>query len=206
MPYESKAHILVVDDDHCIQSSIKTMLEYAGYRCSCFSSAEECLKNLDSHDISLIITDVQMSGKTGVELVKEVKQIAPWLEILVMTSYADIPVSVRAIKAGAYDFIEKPVDVELFLKTVKTIVERNKMSDYLKGKGLTHTEEIILKMIYQGLTNKQIAKILHRSVRTIEDHRIHIMRKLDAENIVDLVSKVMATGLEKEPHNHQDKL
>lgn len=194
----SKAHILVVDDDSCIRSSISAMLEYAGYRCTCFSSAEECLANLDSHDISLIITDVQMSGKTGVELVTEVKRIAPWLEILVMTSYADIPMSVRAMKAGAYDFIEKPVDVDVFLKTVKTIVDHNNMKDLLNGKDLTRTEKIVLQLILKGLSNKQIAHTLHRSIRTVEDHRNHIMRKFDADNVVDLVKKASAMGLEEE--------
>jgi two-component system response regulator FixJ len=194
----SKAHILVVDDDSCIRSSIRTMIEYAGYRCTCFASAEECLANLNSHDISLIVTDVQMSGKTGVELVAEVKRIAPWLEILVMTSFADIPMSVRAMKAGAYDFIEKPIEVDLFLSTIKTIVEGNKLKDFLNGKDLTRTEKIVLQLILKGFSNKQIALTLHRSIRTVEDHRNHIMRKLDAENVVDLVKKATAMGLEKE--------
>ncbi|MBW8017381.1 MAG: response regulator transcription factor [Planctomycetes bacterium] len=194
----SKAHILVVDDDSCIRSSIKTILEHTGYRCTCFSSAEECLANLNSHDISLIVTDVQMSGKTGVELVTEVKRIAPWLEILVMTSYANIPMSVRAIKAGAYDFIEKPVNVDNFLKTIKTIVEQDKLKDFLNGKDLTKTEKIILRLILKGFCNKQIAGTLHRSIRTVEDHRNHIMRKLDAENVVDLVKKATAMGLQEQ--------
>ncbi len=116
------------------------------------------------------------------------------MPVLVMTSYADIPLSVTAVKAGAFDFLEKPISAETLLQTVKIALQQNVIDEFLKGKKLTKTETIILRLILQGRSNRQIAQILHRSIRTVEDHRNHIMRKLDVANVVDLVKRATAMG------------
>ncbi len=140
-----------------------------------------------------------MPDKGGIELLVEVKRSFPWLPVLMMTSYADIPMSVEAVKAGAFNFIEKPLDGQMLLDVVETALRESDLTNILRGKLLTKTEAFILNLILQGRSNKGIAHILHRSVRTIEDHRNHIMRQMDVDNVVDLVKRATALGMVKLP-------
>jgi len=194
----SRTHIFVVDDDSCILHSIVVYLQNADFECECFSNASDCLERLCQQHCDLLITDVRMPGKDGIELLVETKRIAPWVPVLIMTSYGDIPLAVRSIKAGAAGFIEKPFQWENFLALVDSIIKQNDLSNLLRGKPLTKTEKIILRMILQDKTNKEIAGILHRSVRTVEVHRSRIMHKLEVLSIVDLVKRATAMGLDKE--------
>ena len=195
MPDKSKAHIFVVDDDSCILDSVALFLKKMGFECTCFEDADDCLGYLRQQNCNLLITDIKMPGKNGMELLAEVKHIVPWMPVLVMTGYGDIPLAVEAVKKGAVDFIEKPLEWESFLELVKLIIEQNDLSNLLKGKLLTKTEKNILRLILQGKTNKEIANILCRSVRTVEVHRSHIMHKLDVGSIVDLVKRATAMDL-----------
>ena len=196
MPSKSKAHIFVVDDDSCILDSIALFLKKEEFECTCFENADNCIKYLSQQNCDLLITDVRMPDRDGIELLIEVKRIAPWIPVLVMTSYGGIPLAVEAVKKGAVDFIEKPLEWETFLALVKLIVEKNDLSNFLKGKPLTKTEKTILRLILQSKTNKEVANILCRSVRTVEVHRSHIMHKLDVYSIVDLVKRATAMGLD----------
>ena len=123
-----------------------------------------------------------MPGIDGIELLSQVKKVAPWTPV-VMTSYADIPKAVQAVKSGAFDFIEKPFEVDKFIEIVELALKQNQFYDSDVGKALTKTEKIILKLILKGKSNKGIAYIMKRSERTIEVHRSHIMRKLEHFNI-----------------------
>lgn len=199
MAKKHKAHIYVVDDDSCIRDLVSLTLEGMGYECTCFEDADRCIDELRAGRCDLLITDVRMPGKGGIELLVEVKRMLPWLPVLVMTSYAEIPISVQAVKAGAFDFIEKPLDGQMLLAAVESALRENDLSNIMRGKLLTKTEAVILNLILQGRSNKGIAHILHRSVRTIEDHRNHIMRKLDVDNVVDLVKRATAMGMVKLP-------
>ena len=196
MRNNSKAQIFVVDDDHCIRDAIVLHLKDEPYECSCFENADDCLQQLRVKNCDLLITDIKMPGKSGLELLSEVQRTAPWLPVLVMSSYGDIPVAVKAVKAGAKDFIEKPIEWDQFLQLVQSIVRQNDLNNLVKGKPLTKKEKIILHLILQDKSNKEIAKILCRSVRTVEVHRSHIMRKLDAGSVVELVKRAAAMGLD----------
>ena len=195
MADNSKKLIFVVDDDSCICDTVSVILKQANLRCVCFSNAEDCLEELRSLNCDLLITDVQMAGKDGIELLGEVKHIMPWLPVIIMTSYGDISMSVKAVKAGAFDFIEKPFGCQRLLGTVEKSLKHNNLTNLLRGKSLTKTEMINLRLLLEGRSNKEIAHILHRSIRTIEDHRGHIMHKLDVNNIVELVTRAAALGL-----------
>jgi FixJ family two-component response regulator len=195
MAKKYKASIFVVDDDSCIRDLVSLTLESSGYKCTCFDNADSCLAEIPNQKCDLLMTDVRMPEKGGIELLIEVKRKVPWMPVLVMTSYAEIPTSVKAVKAGAFNFIEKPLDGEMLLEAVETALKENDLSNILRGKLLTKTEAVILNLILQGRSNKGIAHILHRSVRTIEDHRNHIMRKLDVDNVVDLVKRATAMGM-----------
>ncbi len=190
-----KANIFVVDDSQDMLDVVSIILESAGFECACFYSADDCLQQLQKRSCDLLITDVKMPGKDGIELLAEAKHIAPWLPVLVVTSYGNIPMAVNAVKAGAFDFIEKPLDVQNLLPAVESALKQNAPADLLRGKPLSKTETKILRLIFQGRSNKEIARILSRSVRTVEVHRSHIMHKLDADNVVDLVKKATAMGL-----------
>ncbi len=192
---KSKAHIFVVDDDSCILDSANLFLKKAGFECTCFGNVDDCLKNLYQQNCDLLITDIRMPDRNGIELLVEAKHIAPWMPVLVMTSYGDIPLAVEAVKKGAVEFIEKPLEWDDFLAIIHSIVKQNDLSNLLKGKRLTKTEKTILRLILQGKTNKAIANILCRSVRTVEVHRSHIMHKFDVCSIVDLVKRATAMDL-----------
>jgi FixJ family two-component response regulator len=196
MTNNSKAHIFVVDDDSCILDSISLYIKKAKFECTCFENVNDCLERLRRQSCDLLITDVKMPEKDGIDLLVEAKRIAPWMPVLVMTGYGDVSLAVKALKIGAADFIEKPLEWESFLALIQSIVEQNHLSNLLKGKPLTKTEKIILRLILQDKTNKEIAELLHRSTRTVEVHRSHIMRKLDVYSIVDLVKRAAAMDLD----------
>jgi two-component system response regulator FixJ len=192
-----KARIFLVDDDTLLLSTATVMLESARYECISFTDAFECLSKFNARSCDLLVTDVQIPGMDGIELLHRAKKIAPWIPIIVMTSYADIPVAVQALKEGAFDFIEKPFEVEQFLDVVDLALKQNQINDSSVGKPLTKTERIVLRLILDGMSNKGIAYTLKRSERTIEVHRSHIMRKLNVDNIVDLVKRASSLGFGK---------
>lgn len=188
-------HIFFVDDEPAVRKSVAQTLERLGCQISCFADAEGCLEQLQVCSCNLLITDVKMPGMDGLELVRQAKRIVPWLPILVITGYGDIPMAVRAVKAGAVDFIEKPLHRQSFLAVVQSVLKQNDIYNLLKGRHLTERETAVLRLILRGRSNKEIADTLHRSIRTIEDHRRHIMRKLDVDNVVDLVKRAAVMGL-----------
>jgi len=192
---DGRQHIFLVDDEPGVLKAIARTLEELGCKVSCFANAEECFKQLRLGGCDLLITDVKMPGVDGIELLTEVKRVIPYLPVVMITGYGDIPIAVRAVKMGATDFVEKPLDKKLFLQTIRSILEQNAYVHHLTGKALTRAELKVLRLIVDGKSNKEIARILRRSVRTVEDHRSHIMHKLDVDNVVDLVKKVSGMKL-----------
>ena len=112
-----------------------------------------------------------------------------------ITGYGDIPTAVKAMKAGAVDFIEKPLEKKDFVRKIKSILKKNASTHPDLGTSLTRAEKKILQLVILGKSNKEIATLLHRSSRTIEVHRAHIMHKLGVDNLVDLVKRVAVMGL-----------
>ena len=191
----AKQHVFFVDDEPKVRKVVGRTLEQLGSKVSCFASAADCLEQLRVQSCDLLITDVKMRGMDGIELVCKAKRLVPWLPILVVTGYADIPLAVRAIRTGALNFIEKPLERSSFLATVEAALKQNSMDNRFLGKAVSKAEKKVLRLLLDGKSNKEIAYILHRSIRTIEDHRLHIMRKLDVDNLVDLVKRAAAMGL-----------
>lgn len=195
MAQSVKRYIFFLDDESKIREVVKETLESAGFDVECFDSPTECLAQLRSVKCDLLITDLRMPEKDGIELLAEVKQLAPWVLVLVITGYGDIPTAVKAIKGGAVDFIEKPLDKETFVRKVKSILQQGVPGDARLGQPLTRAEANILKLIIEGKSNREIANILNRSIRTIEVHRAHLMRKLGVDNVIDLVKLGAAMGM-----------
>jgi two-component system response regulator FixJ len=174
---------------------VSLILKGEKFECTYFTAADKCLQELQTRRCDLLITDVKMPGKDGVELLIEAKCIVPWLPVLVMTAYGDIPLAVRAIKAGAVNFIEKPLQKQSFLALVQSAIKNSGPTAPLRGKPLTKTERTILRLILQGKSTKEIANILRHSPKTVEVHRRHIMHKLDVDNLVALVKRAASMGL-----------
>jgi FixJ family two-component response regulator len=143
----------------------------------------------------LLITDIRMPEMDGLELITRVRQVAPLMPILVITGYGDIPLAVKVIKAGVLDILEKPFAEQDLISKVDAALERSRKIKSMLSEKLTRTETEVLKLILHGKSNKEAAKLLNRSVRTVEDHRAHIMKKMNVENAVDLAIKAVALGL-----------
>ena len=188
--------VFFVDDDAGIRELISEELERVGCKVNCFANGAECLEQLPKQNCNLLITDVKMPGMDGMTLLSRARRVAPWVPVMVITGFGDIPMSVRAIKLGAVDFIEKPLDRKAFLHKVKTILKQDDFVDTPAGQILTKTEKKILKLILEGKGNKEIAYILDRAMRTVERHRSDIMHKFGVDNIVDLVKKAALINLD----------
>ena len=168
---------------------------------SCFARAADCLEQLHPGECDLLITDVKMPGMDGIELLKKAKRIVPWLQVLVITGYGDVPMAVRAMKAGASNFIEKPLDRRGFLSTVESILKKDALSQPLLDALLTPTEMKVLRFILDGKSNRDMANLFHRHIRTIEFHRRNIYHKLGVDNLLDLIRRAAEIGLFELPQN-----
>ena len=187
--------VFILDDEPAVCDAVARTLRGVGIKVFCFDNPATCLARLRSQKCNLLVTDLRMPEMDGIELLKEVKHLTPWVPVLLMSGYGDIPTAVRAIKAGAVDFIEKPLDKAGFIRKVKSMLPKTYSTDTYLGKPLTLAETNVLSYVIEGKSSKEIARLLHRSTRTIEDHRSHLMRKLEAKNLLDLARRVAAMGL-----------
>ncbi|MBN1506221.1 MAG: response regulator transcription factor [Sedimentisphaerales bacterium] len=187
MQGHASEHVCVVDDEPKVRAVLRKTLERAGFTVSCFASADDCLTYLDSGKCDLLVTDVRMPEGDGIELVAKVRKILPWLPVLVVTGFGDVPMAVKAFKMGAADFIEKPLDRDTFLAAVQTLLARDPVLKVLRDQTLTRMELKVLYQILKGKNNREIADVLSRSHRTVEVHRRHLMQKLKASNVVELL-------------------
>lgn len=193
--YCTGQHVFFLDDEQEVRSAVRRILEGAGIRVSCFSDPPTCMAKLRSGVCSLLITDLRMPDTDGIEVLKEVKRLAPWIPVMVMSGYGDIATAVIAMKSGAVDFVEKPLDKASFLRKVRAIMPKTDSADSQLGIPLTQAETTVLELVVDGRTSKEIARLLHRSTRTIEGHRSNLMRKLNAHSLLDLVRRVVSMGL-----------
>jgi two-component system response regulator FixJ len=199
MTGKSGPRIFFVDDEPKVRKIVARTLEGLGSRVSCFRCAADCIERLHRKQPDLLITDVKMPEMDGIELLIEAKKLIPWIPVLVVTGYGDIPMAVKAVKAGAVDFIEKPFDRQAFILAVESALKQTTPSDPLLGKSLTRAEVKVLHLILAGKNNREIASLLNRSKRTVEVHRSRIMRKVGADNLVSLVKRATVLGLIEPP-------
>jgi two-component system response regulator FixJ len=191
----AEQHVFFLDDDPEVRNAVRRILRGIGIKVSCFGDPATCMAKLRSQKCNLLITDLRMPGTDGFEVLEEVKHLTPWVPVLVISGYGDIPAAVRAVKAGAVDFIEKPLDKAGFIRRIKLILGEIDSADVSLGKPLTQAEIGVLGLVIDGKSSKEIARMFHRSTRTIEGHRSHIMHKLNAGNLLDLLKRVAAMGL-----------
>ncbi len=198
----NKLQIIVVDDDADVRDSMRALLEAAGYGVRDYASANEFLT--DPYTASgCLIADIRMAGMDGLELQQEVVRRGLDLPVIIITGHGDVPLAVRAMKAGAMDFIEKPFDDETILASIQRALEvgqreRDKSAEVRAAKQLldllTPREHSVLEQLVSGRSNKVAAYELGISPRTVEIHRAHIMSKMKARNLSDLVRIALAAN------------
>jgi FixJ family two-component response regulator len=202
MAGDDRQHIFFVDDELKVCETVSETLEQLGSKVTYFTRAEECLEHLSSKRCDLLIADLVMPGMNGIELLIRAKHLRPWLPVLIITGYGDIPTAVSAMQKGAVDFLEKPLETETFLQKVGSILQKNQDFSTLMNMSLTKMEMKVLKLIVQGNSSKEIAFFLNRSRRTIETHRANVMKKLGVDNVVELIKQASLIGLVKFPNNN----
>ena len=188
--------VFFVDDDAGIRRLLSEELKEIGCKVRCFDNAADCLEQLPKQNCNLLITDVKMPGMDGLTLLSRARCVVPWVSVMVITGFGDISMSVRALKLGAVDFVEKPLERKIFLHKVQSILTRDDFIEAPASKPLTKTEKKVLKLILEGKSNKEMAYILDRAMRTVERHRSDIMHKFGIDNIVDLVKKTAFINLD----------
>jgi two-component system, LuxR family, response regulator FixJ len=193
-----QACIVFADDDAGIRKIVRlTLEEELACRVTCFENAQDCLEALadEQQQCDLLITDIKMPGMDGLTLLNKVRPLRPILPVLIVTGHGDVPMAVKALKAGAMDFIEKPLDEHVLLPAVKLALKRSMHADSLAGKPLTGSEIQILQLVAEGKSNSEMARLLNRSIRTIERHRYQLMTKLNVSSPAELTKIALALGL-----------
>ncbi len=193
--------VFVIDDDKAVRHFLRGLIASVNLRVEAFASAQEFLAAYRSSLPGCLLLDIRMPGMSGLELQQELSVRGIDLPVIVLTGHGNVQVAVHAMKAGAVDFIEKPFNNELLLdrvqkavaKSVDTYEDRIKRDEILnRRKLLTPRERQVLDLVVAGESNKGIARHLHISEKTVEIHRAHVMGKMRAKSLADLV-KIVST-------------
>ena len=188
-------HVFFVDDDPATRKTLDRTVRQQGIKVTCFDHGADCLDSLTETRCDLLITDLKIPEMNGLELLTRAKAIYPWLPVLIVTGYGDVPTAVQAMNCGAADIIEKPLDRDTIVEVTKSLLSQTLQFSELIGKPLTKTETLILHHVMEGKSSKEIARIFHRSLRTVEIHRQRIMEKFGVNNVVQLARAVSDMGV-----------
>lgn len=192
--------VFIVDDDEVVRESLGWLISSIGLNVETFASAQAFLDSYEHGRPGCLLADVRMPGMSGLELQKHLASQAICLPVVVVTGHGDVQMAVRAMKDGAFDFIEKPFNDQVMLDLVNRAVNecerrRNAQMDRLEVQAridlLTPRERQVMDMIIAGNTNKQIAYSLDISDKTVEAHRAKVMEKLQATSLAELIRKNM---------------
>jgi FixJ family two-component response regulator len=188
--------LAILDDDKSVQSALQDLIESAGMSTLCFDSAEQFLHSGATQKAGCVIADIRMEGMSGLELQARLKTERCRIPIIFITGRGDIPSAVSAMKGGASDFFTKPVDGTALLNSVERALQQDR-TDRLEAtkyasllaryESLTPREREVLPMLASGLLNKQVAFELGITECTVQLHRGHIMRKMEADSFATLV-------------------
>lgn len=195
--------IFIVDDDEEVRASLRALLEAEGYAAEAYESAKAFLASDALSQAGCLIADIRMPDMDGLELQEELMRREAGLPVIIVTGHGDVPLAVRAMKAGAVDFLEKPYDQDVLLASVRRALseaeqahERAALAQEIKARleSLTERERQVLDLLAAGRPNKLIAYELDISPRTVEIHRARVMEKMRAKSLADLVRMAVASG------------
>jgi FixJ family two-component response regulator len=193
---DSTAVVFVVDDDDSVRKSLRNLIRSARLRVETFASAQEFLAAPHVDAPSCLVLDVRMPGLNGLELQKRLAEIESDIPIVFITAHGDVPTSVRAMKAGAAEFLIKPFKDEDLLEAIDQAIKRDRLARQQKAQlthlhsryeSLTPREREVMDLVVSGLLNKQIAFELGTREVTIKVHRGRVMTKMRASSLADLV-------------------
>jgi len=201
-----EAKVIVIDDDDDVRDSIQLLIESVGLNVETFSSAKDFLTDFNPKQTGCLIVDVRMPIISGLELQRKLNQQSIHPPIIIMSGHGDVPMAVRAMKEGAFEFLEKPFNPQSLLETVNQAIlkdEEQRFSLKLKQQirecyqSLTEKEKQVFKLICNGVLNKQIASQLNISQSTVEARRSKVMEKMQAENLSDLIRFYLELDLDE---------
>lgn len=195
--------IFIIDDQASVRDALAEMLSVFGYNVEKYESADEFLGKLNGEHSGCVVADVRMPGTDGLELTREIVRRQVALPVVLISGHGDVPMAVAAIKAGAEDFIEKPVDdiqlVAAINRGLSHTTERLAQSQSLQSlkerfERLTKREAEVFDLVVQGFTSQAIGSQLDISPRTVESYRVQIMEKMQAESVAVLVRFAVRLG------------
>ena len=201
-PEPSAARVHVIDDDEAVRDSLGFLFESADLPVLTYESAAHFLQTVPLAGGGCVVTDVRMPGMSGMDLLRELKGRNVSLPVVVITGHGDVPLAVEAMKAGAFDFLEKPFDDERLLGVVRRALDRLSEGPVDAEVAAIHTriarlsqrERQVLKRLVEGQLNKTIAWDLGISARTVEVYRAKLMAKMEAAAFADLVRMALLAG------------
>ena len=203
-PSEPDAVIAIVDDDPSAREGLQTLLRSAGWRVQTFFSAQEFLSRGRAEAPSCLILDLQLPGLSGLDLQNRMAKVGLEIPIVFLTGHGNIPASVQAMKAGAVEFLTKPFDEQKLLQAIQEAIERDRRTRQQHAEmrelreryeSLTAREQEVMQGVVSGLLNKQIAGELNITEFTVKIHRGHVMRKMRADSLADLVRMAESLGI-----------
>lgn len=198
------AIVFVVDDDAGVRIAVESLLKSVGLRTEAFASTSEFLQRLPRQTPGCLVLDVRLPGMSGLELQRQLRASGEQIPIIIITGHGDIPMSVEAMKAGALEFLQKPVRGQDLLTAVQKAIRQDRESrqsdkalEELRGRlaDLSPREREVMELVIAGRLNKQIAAALGTSERTVKIQRARVMQKMKAESLPDLVRMGERLGL-----------
>ena len=199
-----RSTVLVVDDDASVREALSDLFQSVGLHVEVFASTQEFLKNRRSEGPGCLVLDVRLPGKSGLDFQQELNAANINLPIVFLTGHGDIPMTVRAMKAGAVEFLTKPFREQDLLDAVQSALERDRVNRE-DGKllatlrqrfaSLTPREQSILALVAAGRRNKQIAFEIGTSEVTVKVHRTNLMRKMQASSLAELITMAAKLGI-----------
>ncbi len=199
----SEPTVFVVDDDQAMRNSLKWLIESIGMQVQTYGSADEFLNGYYPGRAGCLLLDVRMPGMSGLELQAYLERQNYRLPVIIITGHGDIGMAVKAMKAGAVDFIEKPFHDEALLSSIRSALDFDKKQRGLQSQRaqiatrlaeLTPREHEVMDMVTDGRSNKEIAAALGVSAKTVEAHRARVMDKMRATSLAELVRMVLIAG------------
>jgi len=196
--------VFIVDDDDAIRRALERLIRSVGLRVESFASAREFLSRKPPEPPSCMVLDIRMPGLSGLDLQQQLSAAGLEMPVIFMTGHGTVPMSVRAMKAGAVDFLQKPVDDQVLLDAVHQALDRSRRAGAEQEQldevqqlvdSLTPREREVFALVVSGLLNKQIAAELGTSEKTIKVHRARVMQKMRADSLADLVRLAGKAGV-----------
>jgi FixJ family two-component response regulator len=196
--------VFVVDDDQLFRRSTERLIRVAGWNVQSFASARDFLKNPRPEGPACLVLDVHMPGLTGMDLQQELARMEMDIPIIFITGRGDIPMSVRAMKAGAMEFLAKPFRGPVLIDAIRTAIEKDLLALEKRSEirdlrerynQLTPREREVLALIAEGLLNKQVAGKVKTTEATVKFHRAHIMKKMGVDSLAGLIRLTEKLGV-----------